>query len=64
MPTRALHINRILYWDTKRYGGIGIVGKKRCNKSIVSDTSKLSKATEALSKLKDGKIIGRGVINP
>jgi propanol-preferring alcohol dehydrogenase len=31
---------------------------------IVSDTFKLSQATEALSKLKDGKIIGRGVINP
>jgi propanol-preferring alcohol dehydrogenase len=31
---------------------------------IVLDTFKLSQATEALSKLKDGKIIGRGVINP
>ncbi|MGB6627487.1 MAG: zinc-binding dehydrogenase, partial [Nitrososphaeraceae archaeon] len=31
---------------------------------VVSDTFKLSQATEALSRLKDGKIIGRGVINP
>ena len=31
---------------------------------IVSDTFKLSQVTETLSKLKDGKIIGRGVINP
>ena len=31
---------------------------------IVSDTFKLSQATEALSKLTDGKIIGRGVLNP
>ena len=31
---------------------------------IVSNTFKLSQATEALSKLKDGKIIGRRVINP
>jgi propanol-preferring alcohol dehydrogenase len=31
---------------------------------IISDTFKLGQATEALSKLKDGKIIGRGVINP
>jgi propanol-preferring alcohol dehydrogenase len=31
---------------------------------VVSDTFKLSQATEALSKLKNGKIIGRAVINP
>jgi propanol-preferring alcohol dehydrogenase len=31
---------------------------------IVLDTFKLSQATEALSKLKDGRIIGREVINP
>jgi alcohol dehydrogenase, propanol-preferring len=31
---------------------------------VVSDTFKLNQATEALSKLKDGKIIGRAVINP
>lgn len=31
---------------------------------VVSDTFKLKQATEALSKLKDGKIIGRAVINP
>jgi len=31
---------------------------------VVSDTYKLNQATEALSKLKDGKIIGRAVINP
>ena len=33
-------------------------------KPIVSDTFKLNQATEALSKLKEGKILGRGVINP
>lgn len=31
---------------------------------VVSDTYKLNQATEALSKLKDSKIIGRAVINP
>jgi alcohol dehydrogenase, propanol-preferring len=31
---------------------------------IVSDRFKLEEATEALSMLKDGKIVGRGVINP
>jgi alcohol dehydrogenase, propanol-preferring len=33
-------------------------------KPIVSDRFKLDQATEALSKLKAGQIIGRGVINP
>jgi alcohol dehydrogenase, propanol-preferring len=38
--------------------------KRDIIKPIVSDTFKLNQATEALSKLKDGKILGRGVINP
>ena len=33
-------------------------------KPVISDTFKLDQATEALQMLKDGKIIGRGVINP
>jgi propanol-preferring alcohol dehydrogenase len=33
-------------------------------KPVVSDRFKLDQATEALSKLKAGQIIGRGVINP
>lgn len=33
-------------------------------KPVVSEKFKLDQATEALSKLKDGKIEGRGVINP
>jgi len=33
-------------------------------KPIVSNRFKLDQATEALTMLKDGKIIGRGVINP
>ena len=31
---------------------------------VVSNRFKLDQATEALTKLKEGKIIGRGVINP
>jgi propanol-preferring alcohol dehydrogenase len=31
---------------------------------VISDRFKLDQATEALSNLKAGKIIGRGVINP
>jgi propanol-preferring alcohol dehydrogenase len=33
-------------------------------KPVVSERFKLDQATEALSKLKEGKIVGRGVINP
>lgn len=38
--------------------------KRKVIKPVVSDKFKLDQATEALSKLKDGKIMGRGVINP
>jgi propanol-preferring alcohol dehydrogenase len=40
------------------------LAKRGVIKPVVSDTFKLSQVTEALSKLKEGKIIGRGVINP
>jgi propanol-preferring alcohol dehydrogenase len=33
-------------------------------KPIVSNRFNLNQATEALQMLKDGKIVGRGVINP
>ncbi len=33
-------------------------------KPVVSNRFKLEQATEALSMLKEGKILGRGVINP
>jgi propanol-preferring alcohol dehydrogenase len=40
------------------------LAKRGIIKPVVSDKFKLDQATEALSKLKQGKIIGRGVINP
>jgi alcohol dehydrogenase, propanol-preferring len=33
-------------------------------KPVVSNRFKLEQATEVLTMLKDGKILGRGVINP
>jgi propanol-preferring alcohol dehydrogenase len=33
-------------------------------KPLVSNRFKLNQATEALTMLKEGKIVGRGVINP
>lgn len=40
------------------------LAKRGVIKPVVSEKFKLDQATEALSKLKDGKIEGRGVINP
>ncbi len=40
------------------------LANRKVIKPVVSDRFKLSEATEALTKLKEGKIIGRGVINP
>jgi propanol-preferring alcohol dehydrogenase len=40
------------------------LAKRKIIKPVVSDKFKLDQATEALSKLKDGKIMGRGVITP
>jgi propanol-preferring alcohol dehydrogenase len=40
------------------------LAKRGVIKPVVSGKFKLNQATEALSKLNDGKITGRGVINP
>jgi alcohol dehydrogenase, propanol-preferring len=40
------------------------LAKRGIIKPVVSERFKLDQAREALSKLKDGKITGRGVINP
>lgn len=40
------------------------LAKREIIKPVISDRFKLHQATEALSKLKEGKIVGRGVINP
>jgi propanol-preferring alcohol dehydrogenase len=38
--------------------------KRRVIKPLVSNRIKLSQATEALTMLKEGRIVGRGIINP
>jgi propanol-preferring alcohol dehydrogenase len=40
------------------------LAKRAVIKPIVSNRFKLDQATEALQMLKEGKILGRGVINP
>ncbi|HEX5893148.1 MAG TPA: zinc-binding dehydrogenase [Nitrososphaeraceae archaeon] len=40
------------------------LAKRGIIKPVISNRFKLDEATEALSMLKEGKILGRGVINP
>jgi alcohol dehydrogenase, propanol-preferring len=40
------------------------LARRKVIKPVISDRFKLDQATEALSKLKDGKVMGRAVINP
>lgn len=40
------------------------LAKREIIKPIVSNRFKLNQATKALQLLKDGKILGRGIINP
>ena len=64
MPTRAYKIvgsytgSLIDLTELVSLAGRGVI------KPVVSNHFKLEQATEALKMLKDGKIIGRGVINP
>ena len=43
---------------------VAVITGGNCGIGLVSHRFKLSQATEALEMLKDGKILGRGVINP
>jgi propanol-preferring alcohol dehydrogenase len=64
MPTRAYRLIGSYTGTLSDMVELVSLAKRGVINPIVSDTFKLSQATEALSKLKDGKIIGRGVINP
>src|SRR4026208_1416502 len=64
MPTRAYRLIGSYTGTLSEMVELVSLAKRGIIKPIVSDRFKLDQATEALSKLKDGKIIGRGVINP
>jgi alcohol dehydrogenase, propanol-preferring len=64
MPTRAYRLIGSYTGTLSEMVELVSLAKRAIIKPIVSDRFKLDQATEALSKLKDGKIIGRGVINP
>jgi len=64
MPTRAYKIIGSYTGSLNDLDELVSLAKRKVIKPVVSDKFKLDQATEALSKLKDGKIMGRGVITP
>ena len=64
MPTRAYKIIGSYTGTLSELIELVSLAERRVIKPMVSNRFKLDQATEALSKLKEGKITGRGVINP
>jgi propanol-preferring alcohol dehydrogenase len=64
MPTRAYKIIGSYTGSITEMVELVSLAKRGVIKPVVSERFRLNQATEALTMLKDGKIIGRGVINP
>jgi propanol-preferring alcohol dehydrogenase len=64
MPTRAYKIIGSYTGSISEMVELVSLAKRGVIKPVVSGKFKLNQATEALTMLKDGKIIGRGIINP
>jgi propanol-preferring alcohol dehydrogenase len=64
MPTRAYRLIGSYTGTLTDLIELVSLAKRGVIRPVVSDRFKLGQATEALSNLKAGKIIGRGVINP
>ena len=64
MPKRAYKIIGSYTGSLKDMVELVSLAERRVIKPVVSERFKLDQAGEALSKLKDGKITGRGVIKP
>ena len=64
MPTKAYRLIGSYTGNLADMVELVSLAKRGIIKPIVSDRFKLEQATEALSKLKEGKVVGRGVINP
>ncbi|MGN6630588.1 MAG: alcohol dehydrogenase [Candidatus Nitrosocosmicus sp.] len=63
MPTRAYSIIGSYTGNMQDMAELVSLANRKVIKPVISDRFKLDQATEALTKLKEGKIIGRGVIN-
>ena len=64
MPTRAYKIIGSYTGTISDLIELVSLARRGVIKPVVSNRFKLEQATEALTMLKDGKILGRGVINP
>jgi propanol-preferring alcohol dehydrogenase len=64
MPTRAYKLIGSYTGTLTEMVELVSLARRGVIKPVISDKFKLGQATEALSDLKAGKIIGRGVINP
>jgi propanol-preferring alcohol dehydrogenase len=64
MPTRAYKIIGSYTGSLEDMVELVSLAKRGVIKQVVSKRFKLNQAGEALQMLKDGKIVGRGVINP
>jgi len=64
MPTRAYKLIGSYTGSLPDLMELVSLAQRGVIKPVVSDKFRLDQATEALSKLKAGKILGRGVINP
>src|ERR671930_615532 len=64
MPTRAYKIIGSYTGSLKDMVELVSLAKRGVIKPVVSNRFKLDQAGEALQMLKDGKVVGRGVINP
>lgn len=64
MPTRAFRLIGSYTGNLNDLVELVSLAKRRVIEPVVSNKFKLDQATEALQMLKDGKILGRAVINP
>jgi propanol-preferring alcohol dehydrogenase len=64
MPTKAYRLIGSYTGTLTDLVELVSLAERKIIRPVVSDKFKLDQATEALSRLRDGEIVGRGVINP
>ena len=64
MPTKAIRLIGSYTGSIADVTELLSLAKRGVIRPVITDRFKLNQATEALSKLKEGEIMGRGIINP
>lgn len=64
MPTKSYRIIGSYTGNIQDMAELVSLAKRKVIKPVITDRFKLDESTKALTKLKEGKITGRGVINP